>query len=427
MRPIREALLLLRVPAELKVEPSGVPTSKRLLPLGMVVSVWLRASVLGGTALVAIALIVIVASIKHGQLPTFLSLMIDKQVARGEVDNAQRRQVTKSKGIKVTHWTVNYHFSLPDGQILNGESTTSSTSLKKGAIVQVEYSKSRPQANRIQGMSARSDQNNLTLFGLGLLAVASFVGASGLLEAWKTIGLLQTGLLGEATVTHCIDSSAVATHKLNGLRWKSKGPRKEIALAEFQRQILEQHGSQFDSAGQFVGTSGARRLNVALAMWYGALMGAFIACVVTINLLGGPIGWAVLGGAILGAGGMAAAEMRWRFLLKSSVKFKSEDSPARFQKVLCALRCPSFELAEPMRLERTLDLKGDSSDASPHSVLYLPGKSSSAKFLDDLQLRAIVGSNGEHTIISRAALTSLKLLAVILSVGLLGICLAWLI
>lgn len=73
------------------------------------------------------------------------------------------------------------------------------------ARVDVEYYPRRPECNRIEGMSASSDENNLMTIGAFLMVGSSFAVGSGIRKALAVKKFLKSGSLGAATVTHCIN------------------------------------------------------------------------------------------------------------------------------------------------------------------------------------------------------------------------------
>jgi hypothetical protein len=164
--------------SELQLSPTTANGLQRVIPLGLAINVWLKKSMLFGVILVAIALVLLAIAIPKGLLPTFVALWIDHRDAKAVVDSVQRREITKSKGMKETRWEIRYHFTPQNGQQLQGESYTSFSALKKGAQVDVEYYPKRPESNRIKGMTAKSDANSpailcLILMAVGLVAIAA--------------------------------------------------------------------------------------------------------------------------------------------------------------------------------------------------------------------------------------------------------------
>jgi len=164
--------------SELQLSPTTANGLQRVIPLGLAINVWRKKSMLFGVILVAIALVLLAIAIPKGLLPTFVALWIDHRDAKAVVDSVQRREITKSKGMKETRWEIRYHFTPQNGQQLQGESYTSFSALKKGAQVDVEYYPKRPESNRIKGMTAKSDANSpailcLILMAVGLVAIAA--------------------------------------------------------------------------------------------------------------------------------------------------------------------------------------------------------------------------------------------------------------
>jgi len=384
--------------SELQLSPTTANGLQRVIPLGLAINVWLKKSMLFGVILVAIALVLLAIAIPKGSLPTFVALWIDHRDAKAVVDSVQRREITKSKGMKETRWEIRYHFTPQNGQQLQGESYTSFSALKKGAQVDVEYYPKRPESNRIKGMTAKSDANSpailcLILMGVGLVAIAAELRVS-----FVTSNLLKSGVVGAAVATHCKEITSGATWEFNGFRWKSprQSQGKEILLADYQQQVLEQHRRLFDPKGKFVGTPVQRNFHVLAAAVYGAVLFGIIAFALTAIFFRFPNGWLILGSACVGAAVIASVEMRWRVLLRSNASSaKIDDVSLLLKKRACILQFQTVDAIEPIRIERELNLKGDASDSLPRPILYLQGNPLNAELVDSLGLKSSIGPNGE--------------------------------
>lgn len=395
---LRKAFASIAATSELRLESTTTVEQKRVLPLGMAISIWLKKSMLIGAALLAVAITIISSSIRNGDLPTFVALMFDQQIAKGQVNNVQSRIVSKSKGMSEKRWIYTYHFDLPNGQQFIGECFSPFEHVRKGAQVDVEYNPKRPQANRIKGMSASSDENSLPLLGIVLMSVSTIIIASGLQESFATFRLLTSGLVGSAVVTHCKKVTAGVTQELNGFISKTKDSSNEILLADFQQQAVKKHRNQFDSRGIYKGTTALRVLHVLLATFYGALIGSFLAFVSTAFIFGFPHGWIILVCACFGATATAIVECRWRFLLRSNVSLKRDDLSTLFKKQACILEYQPIDGHEPIRVARELDLKGDSSDSLQRPILYLQCNPKKAKLLDTFGFKWSFDSTGVYVL-----------------------------
>jgi len=241
----QKAIAQVSASSELQLSPTTATGLQRVIPLGLAINVWLKKSMLFGVILVAIALIILAIAIPKGSLPTFVALWIDHRVAKGVVDSVQRREITKSKGMKETRWEIRYHFTSQNGQQLQGESYTSFSAHKKGAQVDVEYYPKRPESNRIRGMTAKSDANSPAVLCFILMAVGLVAIAAELRTSFVTSNLLKSGVVGTAVVTHCKELTSGATWEFNGFRWKSprQSKGKEILLADYQQLLRSNSGN----------------------------------------------------------------------------------------------------------------------------------------------------------------------------------------
>ena len=394
----QKAIALVTASSELHLSPTTATGQQRVMPLGFVINVWLKKSMLSGAIFVAIATIVFVIAIPKGSLPTYVALWLDRQVAKGVVDNVQRRVVTKSKGMKETRWEIRYHFTPQNGQQLQGESYSSFSALEKGSQVDVEYYPKRPESNRIKGMAAKSDANSPAVLCLILMAVGLLAIAAELQVSLATSNLLKSGILGAAVVMYCKEITSGATWEFSGFLRKS--PRqsngKEILLADYQQKVLDQHKRLFDTKGKYMGTKLQRNVHVLIAAVYGAMFFSIFAFVLTAIFFGFPRGSVILGTACVGTAVGALVEMRWRLLLRSNAgNTKLDEVSSLFKKRACILQFQAVDRIELVRIEREVDLKGDASDSNPRPILYLQSNPTRAKLVDSLGFKSSLGPNGE--------------------------------
>ncbi len=351
---IGKTVTLLSTPSELRLVPTTASEPKRELPLGLAISLWLRKPMLFGAVLAAVAVIIIASSIRNGELPTTWP-------------QANRIQANRIQANRI-------------------------------------------QVNRIHGARANSDQNNIGVLGIIMLAIGSAIFVSGVRGAFTTYELLKSGLTGDAVVTHYKKVKSGSTYELNGLSWKSKPNCEEFSLTDLHQQVSEIRSSQFDSQGKYIGTAALRTLNMVLAPFYGALVFGFLACVITVFNFGFPHVWIVLGSSCFGAAAMAFVEFRWRILLRGS------EPPLLTKKRTCILQFHAINCLEPIRLEKELELKGDATDFTPHPILYLQEKPSKAEFLDAIELKYSVDPNGEQLLHADSPLPhALAMLLIVLS------------
>ena len=397
----QKAIAVVTASSELQLSPTTATGQRRVMPLGFAINVWLKRSMLFGAIFVAITTIIFAIAIPKGSLPTFIALWLDHQVAKGVVDKVQRREITKSKGMKETRWEVRYHFTPQNGQQIQGESYTSFSALEKGSQVDVEYYPKRPEAKRIKGMAAKSDANSPVVLCLILMAVGLLAIAAELQVSLATSNLLKSGILGTAVVMHCKEITSGATWEFSGFRWKS--PRQsngqEILLADYQQQVLDKHKRQFDINGKYMGTTLQRNVHVLVAAVYGAMFFCIFAFVLTAIFFGFPRGSVILGSACVGTAVGALVEMRWRLLVRSNAgNTKLDEVSSLFKKRACILQFQAADRIELVRIEREVDLKGDASDSNPRPILYSQSNPTKATLVDSLGFKSSIGPNGEFAL-----------------------------
>lgn len=423
---IRKLLKELNSKSVLHVDSVPNVEPKRALPLGIIANLFLGNSVLLGAVLISIASILISIGIRIGTVPPTALLLFDKQIAKGVVTGIESREIRNSKGGRRRREIYRYTFVLPDGRKLNGESWTRSRNVPKGARVDVEYYPRRPECNRIEGMSASSDENNLMTIGAFLMVGSSFALGSGIRKALEVKKFLKSGSLGAATVTHCIESKGQMNFEVGGLSWNRKRIGKPIPVAEYQRLLVTEHRSKFDQQGNYIGTSDLRAFSVFYAMIFGVIGGWFVlfGIVIARDLLG-PVNRGfeeifnvrgILTAIGLGATTMALVEIRYLIFLRQVFGEKLEDTASLFKTTKCILAFNALDFPEPVTFECEMDLNGDESDFATHPILYLKRNPAKRIFLNEVALETSKCPDGGYFLKSQGSLMPLTVfLSVVVS------------
>jgi len=245
-------LVDLTTPSRIELARNPEPQSSRNLPLGLAIKLWLNPLMLQGLVIGTIAILVVSYFAKLGELPTFVMLWLDHETAIGIVDGVERKVTSGGKnGIRTTRFIYRYHFDLPNAQVQNGASISSSDFVKKNTKVKVDYSSKRPQTNRVQGMQA--DETLLLPFlAIFLPILGLYIIFRGMVRANSMNKLLRFGTIGNAIVTHCGKTvSTGLTIGVGNFKWKVKSKSKQVSLAEYQSEVWAEHRKEFDAQGKY--------------------------------------------------------------------------------------------------------------------------------------------------------------------------------
>jgi len=390
---LTQFLVALTTPS--KIALSGIPDSQssRNLPLGLNIKLWLNPGVLQGVFVGTIAILVVSYFAKLGELPTFVALWLDHETTIGIIDGVERKVSQGKNGIRRTRFIYRYHFDLPDAQVQNGKSISTSDFVKKNEKVKVDYSSKRPHANRVQGMEA--DENNILPFLTLVLPIFSlYLIFRGIERANSTSKLLHFGTIGKAIVTHCSKTvSSGFTISAGNLKWKVKSKSKLVPLADFHSEVWAEHRKEFDAKGKYCGNAMLRTMHVILASFFGGMLFGFPAQVIIVFFLNGSP-WLALIVASIGVIVSAIIESQWHPLLRNSVRKKLDDTPFAFQKCSCQSEIQEVEVTQTKWMQKEMEFKRDATDFEPRSIIFTPNKSQDAMLIEELDGSVLTDSSG---------------------------------
>jgi len=411
-------LVDLTTPSKIELSRNPEPQLSRNLPLGLAIKLWLNPWVLQGVFVGTIAILVVSYFAKLGELPTFVTLWLDHETAIGIIDGVERKVTSKGKnGIQTTRFIYRYHFDLPNAQVQNGKSVSTSDFVKKNAKVKVDYSSKRPQTNRVHGMEA--DENNLLPFlAIVLPILGLYLIIRGFERANSMSKLLHFGTIGNAIVTHCDKTvSSGFTIGVGNFKWKVKSKSKQVPLADFQSEVWAEHRKEFDAKGKYCGNAMLRTMHIILASFFGGLLFGFPAFAFFPN--GRP--WLALVVASIGVILFAIVESQWHPLLRNNVRKKLDDTPFAFQKCGCQLEIQEVEVMQTKWIQKEVELKGDATDFEPRSIFFTPNKSKSAMLVEELDGIVSTDSSGIKYIQSTPAVRTILFLAAMIVIAFAGV------